>query len=299
MLEHSAQHVFVVCRRRNLTAPKMVSWLISQTSKPAAAATLLRAFEPMYSLVCFDPWTAHSVTSDSKKSVARIAQKTVFGVTDVYFLALYYKKAEVIEDEIKELTRHAARLSKGSTLLCEVILKVVGIQADPAVDKVLGISELVGLWVHGDALRPCCCNAVGVNAQNFGSFSLGPGIAANATVLHHFLMHPEELADIRESLPSRRADARPAYSADGQHLLATLVVVVARCPALASRMAHFDAMKSRKQHLAHPLHQYLEECRQEWCMYIEMFGTDDMPAPPYPYTEELMVGFIAESNDSV
>jgi len=295
LMEHQASKVWVMCRKRNLTTPKMVSWLISQTALPAQGLKLLKFFQPMYDLAGFDPWTAHSVSCDSKRTVARIRQKTVFGVTDVYFLACYYKKCEVVIDEIKRLSYHTAHLVKGGVMACEAIVKVVGLQANPATDKYLGVQELVGYWVNGDALRPCCTNGTGVNAQNFGTFSVGPAIAGNTTLVTHFLLYPDDLNVIREQLPICRADEDgPAYSPTGEHFLSTSMVCFGSLPALAMKSGHFDQMKSAKQHIAHPLQKYLEECKNEWEMYIEMFGTDDMPPPPYPYTQEMMEGFIHE-----
>mmetsp|Transcript_37899 Transcript_37899/g.88013 ORF Transcript_37899/g.88013 Transcript_37899/m.88013 type:complete len:318 (-) Transcript_37899:116-1069(-) len=298
LMEHDAAKIWIVCRKRNLTAPKMVSWLMSQTALAATGVMLLKAYEPMYKLVGFDPWTAHSVICDKNRTVARVTQKTVFGVTDVYFLALYYKRAEVVIDEIKRLDYHSAHLKKGKTLSCEVVLKVIGISADPRTDSVLGVKELVGFWVQGDALRPCCCNGLGVNAQNFVSFSVGPAICGNCTTVHHFLIYPEDLDLVREGLPRHKAEPHsPAYVPEGAHWLQSAVVLNSALPNLAVKGAHFDQMKSHKQNVAHPLQLFLSECRQEWEMYIEMFGTDDMPPPPYPYTEEMMMDFITQIYD--
>eukprot|EP00408_Alexandrium_pacificum_P025463 CAMPEP_0171187768 /NCGR_PEP_ID=MMETSP0790-20130122/17489_1 /TAXON_ID=2925 /ORGANISM="Alexandrium catenella, Strain OF101" /LENGTH=372 /DNA_ID=CAMNT_0011652835 /DNA_START=82 /DNA_END=1199 /DNA_ORIENTATION=+ len=298
LMEHQAEKVWIVCRKRNLTAPKMVSWLMSQTAAAATGVMLLRAYEPMYRLAGFDPWMAHSVVTDKDRTVARITQKTVFGVTDVYFLALYYGRAEVVIDEIKRLSHQLAVLKKGRKLRCEVILKVVGISADPRTDAILGVQELVGFWAQGDALRPCCCNGLGVNAQNFVTFSVGPAIAGNCTTVHHFLVYPGDLDPVRDGLPRHRASEKgPAYVPEGAHWLQSAVVLNSMLPGLAVKGAHFDAMKSQKQHVAHPLQQYLAECRMEWEMYIEMFGTDEKPPPPYPYTEEMMLGFMQEIYD--
>lgn len=295
LMEHAAIKVWIVCRKRNLTAPKMVSWLMSQTAAAATGVMLLKAYEPMYKLAGFDPWTAHSVICDKDRSVARITQKTVFGVTDVYFLALYYGRAEVVIDEVKRLSFHTAHLKKGGTLPCEVILKVLGISADPRTDAILGVQELVGYWVQGDPLRPCCCNGLGVNAQNFVSFSVGPAIAGNSITVHHFLVYPNDLYPLLDSLPRHRAtDGTPAYVPEGTHWLQTGVVLGSSLPQLAVKQAHLDSMKSHKQHVAHPLQEFLAECQMEWQMYIEMFGTDDKPPPPYPYTEEMIIGFIEE-----
>mmetsp|Transcript_115978 Transcript_115978/g.323002 ORF Transcript_115978/g.323002 Transcript_115978/m.323002 type:complete len:683 (+) Transcript_115978:89-2137(+) len=295
LVEHQCRKIWVLCRKRNLTTPKMVSWLISQTALPASGLKLLKFFAPMYELVGFDPYSAHSVSCDSKRTIARIRQKTVFGVTDVYFLACYYGKCEVVIDEIKRLSHHTAHLLKGGTLSCEAILKVVGLQADPRTDTVLGVQELVGFWVNGDALRPCCSNGTGVNAQNFETFSVGPAIASNTTVVTHFLLYPDDLDVVREQLPINRADETgPAYAPAGEHFLSTAFTLYGSLPMLSLKASHFNQMKSTKQHIAHPLHKFLEECKQEWQMYIEMFGTDDKPPPPYPYTEEMMMDFIKE-----
>lgn len=76
-------------------------------------------------------------------------------------------------------------------------------------------------------------------------------------------------------------------------MLATILVLQANLPLLAISMTGPNQMKADKQHRAHPLRRFLDECRSEWQMYIEMIGCDHIPPPPYPYTEELMHALIA------
>merc|ERR1719353_2252181 len=110
----------------------------------------------MYDLVDWNVWTAHSVKTDAKHSFAYIEQKTVFGVTDIYFLAGYYGLMEVIVDEIKRLSRHCAHCLKSGRKInnVEAIVKAVGTLPDAKIDKLLNLKELVGNWVNGDPLMP-------------------------------------------------------------------------------------------------------------------------------------------------
>jgi hypothetical protein len=176
VIEYGAKKVFVVCRRKNLTAPKMISWLISQTNAPGTGALLMDAFSPMYALAGLDPWLYHSVTKNQERTYARIDQTTVFGVTDVYFLAQYYGKAQLIESMIKRLGPTHAHLQNMEKIPCEALLKVLGIVPDPWVDKVMCIDHVLGIFVNSDPLRIVMSNGMHVSAQNFGTFSVGPGI---------------------------------------------------------------------------------------------------------------------------
>jgi thioredoxin reductase len=299
LVEHLATKIWIVCRKRNLTAPKILSWIISQTAIPATGVQTLRVWEVMYKATTdWDPWTCHSVQADPGRTQARIKQDTVFGVTDVYFLALYYGKAEIVCDEIKKLSHHTAHLKKGRALECEVIIKVIGIHGDFEIDKQLSIKELRGFWVNGDVFRPCISNGNGVNAQNFGTFSVGPGILHNVCLMYHFLTNPADYFNVAEFLPVRVADKNPCYAYRGDHAMSVGVLCGTYCPALAAKQQYFDQMKSYKQHVAHPLEEYLEECKQEWEMYCDMIDMPEVARPPYPYTKEMILGFIDAFNDT-
>merc|ERR1719188_214199 len=128
----------------------MASWMCGQCEIPVPGNVLLDVFQVMYDLVGFDVWTAHSVQTDEKHSFAQITQRTVFGVTDVYFLAGYYGLMEVVVDEIKRLTRQCAHTKKMKKIECEAIIKAIGTSPSFKVDKFLGIKELVGIWINND-----------------------------------------------------------------------------------------------------------------------------------------------------
>lgn len=300
MLEHRCKKVYVLCRKRNLCGMKVASWMVGQAEVPVPGTILMEMFQKMYDLVGFDVWSAYSVKTDANRTFAHISQKTVFGVTDVYFLAGYYGLMEVVVDEIKRLSPGCAHTKKGQKIECDVILKAVGTVPSFQIDKMLGIKELVGLWCNGDCLRPVVCNGMFVEARNFGSFSSGPSFATFVYVINWFVDYPADMDIIRNQLPKQKPSDRPAYVPSATHLLPVMTTIGTALPMLAAQTSAIDALKHMKQRMAHPMSKYLGECKREWEMYIKHFKdsgmVDDRPEPAYPYTEPMVQDFIDRSN---
>lgn len=300
LVEHRCKQCHVICRTRNLSGTKMASWLVG--SQPAAipATVLLEAFSKMYTLVGFDVWSAHSVHTDAKRSFAQISQKTIFGVTDIYFLAGYYGIMTCVVDEIKRLSSGVIHTKKGKKIKAEVFIKAIGTKPSFKIDKQLGIKEVVGAWINGDPQRFVSLGAKGVQAKNFGSFSVGPGFAPTVQMCNWFLDWPEDWAAVHDKLPRNKAGEWPAYVTSATYGLPMGMALGANIPGLAAKMGEADAIKARKQWESHPLDVYLAECTREWQSYIEYFKKhgmiDDRPEPPYPYTQEIMLGLIDKTN---
>jgi len=299
MVEHKCKKVTVMCRKRNLCGMKIVSWLCNWMEVPVPGTIVMEAFQKMYDLVGFDVWSAYSVKTDANHTFAHVSQKTVFGVTDVYFLAGYYGLMEVVVDEIKRLTHGCAQTKKGKKIYCDVILKAVGTAADHGKDKMLGLKELVGLWCNGDPLRPVGCNGMFVEARNFGGFSSGPGFVGMARAMQWFVDYPEDFDLIRGLLPKKKAGEQPCYVPDAMHMLPTMTTLN-MIPMLGAQLSVCDALKYIKTKEAHPPKKFLAECKAEWEAYIKHFKdnemVDDRPEPSYPYTDEMVQGYIDRSN---
>lgn len=299
LCEHRCKKVFVVCRYRNLCGTKMASWL--SNSVPALPAVLLLdCFKVMYSLVGYDPWTSPSVTTDAKRTSALINQRTIFGVTDIYFLAGYYGLMEVIVSEMEHLTHHTAHLKSGEKVPCECIVKAIGTKPSFRTSKQMGIKEIVGTWINGDPLRPIALSPKGVYARNFGTFSFGPGIAMNMVLLPWFVDFPQDFELVKDdrAMPRSKDGEWPAFVVGVQYMFPMLVMIQSKLPQLAKAMAEMEKIKMLKSQQTHPLDQYLAQCRAEWDMYIKFFRehnmVDDRPDPPYPYTEEIMQSLLEE-----
>ncbi|CAE7892788.1 unnamed protein product, partial [Symbiodinium microadriaticum] len=63
--EYGAMQMYVVCRKRNLTCPRAVSWFINQSNPAMSGAHCLDMLKVAYKLCNFDPWDMHSVTANS------------------------------------------------------------------------------------------------------------------------------------------------------------------------------------------------------------------------------------------
>merc|ERR1719221_840653 len=185
--------------------------MVGYEEEPVPGNIMLEAFQKMYDLVGFNVWSAHSVQTDAEHSYAFITQPTVFGVTDIYFLAGYYGLMEVVVDQVKRLTHQRAHTLRNKKINAEVIIKAIGTAPSFKIDKWLGLKELIGFWVNGDPLFSVSCNGMFVEARNFGSFSSGPGFAPQVKLLTYFIDYPDDFALCKHALPKQVAGARPAY----------------------------------------------------------------------------------------
>mmetsp|Transcript_25571 Transcript_25571/g.80315 ORF Transcript_25571/g.80315 Transcript_25571/m.80315 type:complete len:654 (+) Transcript_25571:42-2003(+) len=299
LCEHRAKKVWVVCRTRNLSGTKMASWLVGALPRPLPALCLLDAFKRMYDLVGYDVWSCYSVKSDADKTFAQIEQKTIFGVTDIYFLAGYYGLMEVIETEVKRLSHKTAHLKSGNKIHCECFIKAIGTLPSFKVDKEMGLKELVGYWINGDPMRPIMTGTKGVQAKNFGSFSVGPGFAPLMKILNYFIDYPDDWWLVKDKLPTNKAGVWPCFVTNAAYGLPCFLALQTTLPILAGQCAEMDAIKARKQNENLPMHVYLGQCRKEWETYIAFFRkhnmVDDRPDPPYPYTEEVIAHLVEKS----
>lgn len=295
LLEHGATKVIVMCRKRNLCGMKGVSWLVNYLDKPLPGPLMLESFQKIYDLVGFDCWSCHSVKTDAKRSFAHISQRTVFGVTDIYFLAGYYDVMEVVVDEVKRVTYQMVHTKKGKKIPIEVIIKAIGTCPSFKTDKMLGMKELHGFWCNNDPFRPVVCNAMYVEARNFGTFSSGPGFVAFVQYINWFLKYPEDYALTKGLMPINTAGERPAYVPHALHV-SNAFMAIGQIPALAAVLAAVDANKVIKMRKSHPCGKFLEEAANEWNTYIKIFKEsgvfDDRPEPPYPYTVDYMEDMV-------
>lgn len=307
-LEVGCRKIVVLCRRRNITAPKVVSWMVTFMSIPMPGPLMMDAIAEAYKLIGWDPWTAYSVVTDARRSYCRIEQGTMFGVTDVYFLAGYYGIMDVVVGEVKRLSHHCVQTKSGEeSIHCEVLLKTVGIRGDPALDKVLGLRELVGFWVNGDPLFPCITNTLFVQASNFTAYSIGPGIAGEVESILWFVDYPQDFEIVRDSLPVHNKESNvikgnSLYVYTALHATMTQFLV-GSIPGISAIQSMASDLKWKKQRAMHPIEPFLKECRAEWAMYVEMcsrhpVARKDVAPPAYPYTREMLEEYMRRSGES-
>eukprot|EP00408_Alexandrium_pacificum_P016813 CAMPEP_0171188184 /NCGR_PEP_ID=MMETSP0790-20130122/17700_1 /TAXON_ID=2925 /ORGANISM="Alexandrium catenella, Strain OF101" /LENGTH=606 /DNA_ID=CAMNT_0011653257 /DNA_START=145 /DNA_END=1965 /DNA_ORIENTATION=- len=304
-VEHGAAKVWLVCRRKNLACPRVVSWWINQSLYPPPGAMMMEFMTPMYDLIPDDPWAYYGVMSNKDKTTATIRQKSRFGIGDVYFLACYCKKAEVIIDAVKRLKPRMVLLEGGEKLEADCLIKVLGFRPDESVDKLMGIKEMVGFFVNGDWRRWVCTEFPGVDAGKFGGTSFSPGAIQNSEYMTWFVNYPKDLGPVWDSqiLPKHKVNKDTGYPAYvWEPRLGSSVSMMLSggvIPGLA-RLANeiYGPFNRQRQLECHPLEQFVDECAGEWNNYCKMFKEQgcEVEPPPYPYTYDF-VRELCDRND--
>lgn len=307
-LENRAKHIYVLCRKVNLTCPRPVSWFVNQANPPISAAQMIDMLAIAYLRHVkvdgntFDPWTCHSVYANSSRTHATIMQKTRFGIGDVYFLAQAYGLLDILVDEVKRVTYQTIHLEGGGKIPCEVILKCTGCLGDWKVDKLLKIKEMRGLYVNGDFRRVCSGEADGINAAQFATTTAGPGYYSMCKMVIHFWDVPNDwhrLLDqnVLENLPVHKAgepnEEFPAYFFTAAHSQGAGIALSSLSPLLSQKEAQDGDYKKYIQHLCCPVERVIREAKKDWEEYeekIRKWGMvpEDAPYVPYLYSEEIL-----------
>mmetsp|Transcript_35151 Transcript_35151/g.81022 ORF Transcript_35151/g.81022 Transcript_35151/m.81022 type:complete len:618 (-) Transcript_35151:111-1964(-) len=300
--EYSAKRIYMVCRRTNLACPRVCSWFVNQADPPVPTPLFLESMEPAYRLIGFDPWSYHSVLTNSARTTGQINQKSRFGIGDVYFLAIAMGKCEVIVDEVKRLSEGRVHLESGRELSVQTILKVFGFVGDMEVDRLMKVKNMTGYWAEADNRRYIASESPGVYASNFGGTSLSPGAIGWVQTASHMMWFPKDWRRLVDSgqMPINTRDesiSRPAYVLDAKASLPIAFIIPSVCPVLGELQAHLGQMKKHKQLECHPLERFLEECANEWDEYARKWKAEDPSLndlPPYPYSVSSVQALLAK-----
>jgi len=302
--EYGAKRIYMVCRRKNLACPRVASWLANQSEPPVSAALFLRAMEPMYRLTPWDPWSYYSVQCNEARTHVTIQQKARFGIGDVFFLAVYMQRCEVIVDSVKRMTEDTVHLQSGRRIEAAVMLKLLGFTGDFEVDRLLKVKEMAGFWANGDNRRYIASEGPGVSASNFGGTSLSPGAIMWVTQGSHMMDYPKDWETMVTSgmLPLHKAELeidKPAYVLDARIQTSMGFVIPAFCTLLGEEAAGFGQLKRRKQLECHPLKAFLQEASEEWDEYAKKWKAEDptlLDPPEYPYKFNTVQAWVAEGD---
>jgi len=295
-MEYGAGQLYLVCRRKNLSVPRFVSWLANQSLSPVSAVLFLNAMIPMYDLVGFDPWSYYAVQANASRTTCTIMQKVRFGIGDVYFLAISWGKLEVIVDPgcVKRLTPGALHCANGRRLEVGAILKLLGFVGNFDNDRLMRVKELTGFWVNDDPKRFLVAEPVSVIANNFGGTSFSPGAIIWSEMGMWFMHHPQDwyskIMDMSMGLMPRHktnGEDVPAYVVDARHGTQTIMIVTSLIPFIAERSSVEVGLKASRMWLLHPIEKFLDYCKEDWDYYCEKMRKEGRSGPEFPYTKEV------------
>jgi len=307
--EFDAAQIYLVCRRRNLACPRVVSAMANRSLSPLSNVRFMIAMEPMYKLINLDPWAYHSVTANEKRTTCQITQKARFGIGDIYFLSIYMGKVELIVEPlgVKRLTRHEVHLGSGRKLHCKAILKLLGLLGEFDIDRLLRIKEMSGFWVNEDCRRYVVAEPVSVMCTQMGGTSLAPAAYTWSLEGLYFIDFPYDFAygpAASGMLPKHKVDMsdegtpRPAYVVDARHGTQTGMAVGMFTPGLQEVEANAGFIKCMRHRLCHPTKKFLAQAKEDWDHYAKKmieggFGKDK-PYPEYPYSHEVFKALYAQ-----
>mmetsp|Transcript_29566 Transcript_29566/g.68766 ORF Transcript_29566/g.68766 Transcript_29566/m.68766 type:complete len:629 (+) Transcript_29566:38-1924(+) len=305
-VEHNVKKIYMICRRKTLAMPRVVSWLINQSQQFVSAALTMEAMTPMYSLIGVDHWQYYAVYSNEARTNVNLRQKSRFGIGDVYYLAMYYESCEHIVDDIKRVSQHKLHLMNGRNLEdVTSILKLLGFNGEFQNDRLYKMKELYGFWANRDFRRYIVAEPLGVDANNFGGTSFSPGAISWAEQQVHLFHYPKDWVPVMESgaMPVHVADEsidRPAYVVEARHGALTGITIGSLVPGIGERGAVSGAIKPQRMWAIHPIDKFIECARTEWEMWIKIIENHGYtkPAPPYPYTVELVGTYLEKEREA-
>jgi len=295
-LESGARQVWLICRRKNLAMPRVVSWLINQSLYPPTGAMVVDAMKPMYDLIPDDPWAYYGVVANKDQTQCTIRQKSRFGIGDMYFLAHYYGRVQLVVGAIKRLAPREVVMESGDRLHADHLIKVLGFKPDEQVDSLMGVQTMFGHFVNRDWRRWIFSESPGVDAGKFGGTSLSPGAIQMVETYSWFVNFPKDAATLLDSglLPSKKADKEkgsPAYIWDTRQSSGIgMVLSSGVVPGLAELGMGYGILKRERMLQAHPLEQFIDEAAEEWYKYCDLLrdAGDSRPIPKYPYTHDFV-----------
>lgn len=306
LVEHQARKIYMICRRKNMSMPRVVSWYINQSAQFISAILTLEASSPMYDLIGVDQWSYYCVYANEARTTCTMRQKSRFGIGDVYFLAMYYEMLDHVVDDVKRVSPNKIHLISGRTLEnIKSILKLLGFNGEFENDRLMKLKELYGWWCNRDFKRYIVAEPLGVDANNFGGTSFSPGAIMWAEEQVFLLHYPKDFAPCLEAMgfPTHVADEsidRPAYVVEARHGALCGITLGALVPGIGERGNVTGPLKRQRMWDMHPPEKFLLAAQKEWDHWSKIIQDAGYtkPHPPYPYTVELINGYLEKEQES-
>ncbi|CAJ1345990.1 unnamed protein product [Effrenium voratum] len=297
-VEFEANKVFMVCRRKTISMPRLTSWLINQSVDALSGRLTMDSMEPMYNLIGMDHWTYYAVNANESRTSITFKQKSRFGIGDVYFLSVACGFCEHIVDDTKRVSGNTVHLVSGRKLENVAhMLKLCGFNGEFENDRLMKLKELYGWWVNKDFRRYIVAEPIHVDANNFGSTSFSPGAIMWSEQQAHLLKYPRDWAPVMDSgmLPKHEAEeefSRPAYVVEARHGALCAITLGSLVRGIAERGAVTGPLKRQRQLEMHPPEKILECAKREWNEWKKTLNEKGYEnTPEYPYTVDMLHNF--------
>jgi len=293
-VEFGGRKCYNVARHFNLMMPRMICWWVNQSACPPTAAMVLQAMGPMYEIIGLNPWNFFSVTANPERTVATIKQYTRWGISDIYFLALYFDKCEVIQAQVKRFKPRAAVLDNGRVIEdLDHVIKVIGFDGDFGVDRLMQTTENIGPWPAGDWRRFTLSDQSAIDASRFTNIAISPAVSSMSRMTHYYHTHPEFGYGVLQTgmIPVNKSEPEigsPAYHYEPRKGTAAMMTIGGFAQELGAFEELNTKMKKASMHHLASCWSYSSACERDWYRYCKLFKDQGCttPWPVYPYMAE-------------
>ncbi|CAE8593142.1 unnamed protein product, partial [Polarella glacialis] len=307
--EAGAAGVAIICRRRNLVLPRVVSWLVDGAGDGADVdvETMLSLVKPMYQLLGFSSVAEALPRSLMKNDRGRwVLTQSNPAISDVYFLLQAQGMLEVVVGAVEAVQPHSLLVQplegpEVSTKLhlreipCDTLIKCLGWDHSAQADlgRALGMQSIHGFWLDGDPRRFLFkfSSSATNGASNMNTLSFFVLLKHAHVAFFHFLARPSALAAALHGLP--------VVSSLGEDFGATFVgqafMAMARAvPELREAGREINRLKAERIRETHPVEDFVRDLAAEWAEYQQARLAPGVPAQVYPYSEATAAQFLAE-----
>ncbi len=137
--------VTIVARTHSLVVPRMVPYKISSNIR-YQGKPFVDLLKKAYTIINREDLL-------DLNGVKFQPNQNVPGVSDFFFLGIFYNKIKVIKSEIQEFKQDAAVLANGQTVPCEVVIKCAGFQQNEILEHLARMTGVAipqkGLYCNG------------------------------------------------------------------------------------------------------------------------------------------------------
>ncbi|CAE8603156.1 unnamed protein product, partial [Polarella glacialis] len=307
--EAGAAGVAIICRRRNLVLPRVVSWLVDGAGDgtDVDVETMLSLVKPMYQLLGFSSVAEALPRSLMKNDRGRwVLTQSNPAISDVYFLLQAQGMLEVVVGAVEAVQPHNLLVQplegpEVSTKLhlreipCDTLIKCLGWDHSAQADlgRALSMQSIHGFWLDGDPRRFLFkfSSSATNGASNMNTLSFFVLLKHAHAAFFHFLARPSALAAALHGLP--------VVSSLGEDFGATFVgqafMAMARAvPELREAGREINRLKAERIRETHPVEDFVRDLAAEWAEYQQARLAPGVPAQVYPYSEATAAQFLAE-----
>merc|ERR1712232_453589 len=269
---------------------------------------LLRILTPMYETGGWeDPWTFWSVSGKKETDRCLISSASRFGIGDVTFLATATGRCEYVEDTLKRFNEGDLHLNGGTVIMdIQIIVKALGLLADFACDKMHSIKQMIGIYPQGVHRRIIAADPLGMHFANITTLSAGLGQAGTGKQHKMHVEFPKQYQQTYDMIShmlqtSVANENKPAFQYTAQYATSVSMLWDGACPMLTQAYVGTDNYFHDCVEAVLPLEMAMAECRNSWDAYQEEWRAQgyDHDYVPYPYTMDMMRGWLSEYENKV